>query len=264
MKPWVHIVLLALASCGDQNNWIAEEALREGNAAYQDSAYVAAVEKYATASFDPKAMHNSGKSNYRANDHGNSVADLTTVVEMTEDPELLADAYHDLGNARLMHSNWADSMRAMIEENIRSIALDGDDIAAKLRKAVVRDSLKNEKTRLVQLSDSALAQSVIAFKQALRRDPADEDTRYNLALSKHLLPLREKERNENGDEKKNDQELSERAKALIKQADELVDAYKFKQALELLQLGMKEDPTLAKEEEYVKKLEVVTKAAEAS
>lgn len=264
MRYLLIIALLLLAACGDRNQQIAEEAIRAGNAHYRSSDYVLAVDEYAKANFDPRALHNSAKAHYRAADHAQAVADLAATLEIMDDTIHIADAYHDMGNARLMHSRWADSMSVIAGERSAAIQLEGDDIAEKVRQAVVRDSLSTEGTRLAQLSDSALAQSVIAFKNALRHDPKDEDTRYNLAFSQKLLAAREKERREADEDKEKNKELSERAKALMKKADELVEVFKFNEALELLQRGMAEDPTLAKEKEYVQKLEVVTKAAEAS
>ena len=63
------------------------------------------------------------------------------------------------------------------------------------------------------------------------------------------------------DEKK---ELSERAKLIMKRADELVEQHKFKEALEVMEQGLKQDATLQKEKEYMDKLGVVTKAASAT
>jgi hypothetical protein len=48
---------------------------------------------------------------------------------------------------------------------------------------------------------------------------------------------------------------------ILQKADELVDAYKFAEALALLNAGLKQDPTLEQRKDYMEKLELVQKAA---
>ncbi len=50
---------------------------------------------------------------------------------------------------------------------------------------------------------------------------------------------------------------------LVQRADSLVEQYKFNEALDVLEDGLERDPSLKKEEEYMKKLETVTDAATA-
>jgi tetratricopeptide (TPR) repeat protein len=257
------IAIILFAGCGDQERYQADQAIRTGNSHYRSERYLEAAQRYGEASFDARAVHNKGKAHYRAGEPEQAVEQLNAATAMMQEPEHRAHAYHDLGNASLMNSRWADSMSKVMTENIGAIRMEGDDIAGKLRLAVVRDSMRMERKLLIHLTDSALAQGVQAFKEALRNDPTDEDTRYNLALGQRLLASREKTRREAGEQPEKDEPLSERARLLIQQADELVEAFRFKDALELLQRGLQEDPTLAREKQYIDKLDVVTRAADA-
>ena len=72
----------------------------------------------------------------------------------------------------------------------------------------------------------------------------------------------ENDKDQNKDKDK-DKGLSERAKLIMQKADELVDQYLFKDALKVMNDGLKADPTLKQQQEYMHKLDVVTKAAEA-
>ncbi len=49
-------------------------------------------------------------------------------------------------------------------------------------------------------------QAVEAYRQALRRDPSDEDTRYNLAYAQSLLKKQQQQQNKDQQQKKEDQQ----------------------------------------------------------
>ena len=49
----------------------------------------------------------------------------------------------------------------------------------------------------------------------------------------------------------------------MQQADEMVERYEFTKALNLLRDALKTDPTLQQRQDYMNKLDVVTKAAAA-
>ena len=128
-----------------------------------------------------------------------------------------------------------------------------------------RDSLQRQRNGLDHLVDSALTEGAEQFKNTLRRTPQDEDARHNLAIAQRLIAARPKNPGGNGSNKKDEKkELSERAKLIMKRADELVEEHKFQEALEVLEQGLKQDATLQKEKEYMDKLGVVTKAARAT
>ncbi len=265
MKNAYAIALALFAiSCGDARERAAEDALRHGNASYREGRFMVAVERYGEALHDARVLHNSGKAAYRAKDHDLAVERLRATTEVFQDPIHQAAAFHDLGVERVMQARWADSMSVVLAEKVAGLSADETDIASRVRLAVERDSLRQQRTQMISLTDSALVRAIDAFKQALLRVPTDEDTRYNMALSQRLLATREKDRQEKDGDKDEQKELSEHAKALMAQADELVEQHRFKEALELLKGGLQKEPSLAKEKEYMDKLEVVTKAAEAT
>lgn len=261
MRTWPVIALLLLAGCIDRQAQLAEDALRAGNAKYKASEFAAAQQDYESALFDPRVRHNAGKAAYRSGDLPAATNHLAEVPEMFTDPNSSASAYHDLGNAWLLRSKEADSLGSVLSRDVENVHADQQDIAGRLRAAVVRDSLRRKSSEMYQLVDSALTTSINAYEQALRRVPTDEDTRYNLALALSLQKQNEEKRNKDKDKK--DEQLSERARQLMAKADQLVDEYKFKEALDLLTKGLQEDPSLQQKKEYMDKLEVVTKAAEA-
>ena len=87
-----------------------------------------------------------------------------------------------------------------------------------------------------------------------------------MALVQRRIAARVEEKsngpNDQNDEKKNEG-LSEKAKMLMQQADEMVERYEFTKALNLLRDALKTDPTLQQRQDYMNKLDVVTKAAAA-
>jgi tetratricopeptide (TPR) repeat protein len=264
MERHLPLLLILFVSCGDGSLREADDALRAGNNAYHAGRYANARDRYEQALHDPRVQHNAAKASYRIMEWDSALERATGAKALFEDPGHRSDALHDLGNTRVMQAAWADSVARSIDAQLAASGAAPDDIAGRVKLAVVRDSLRKEKTRMLHLSDSALVQGVVAYKQALRLDPQDEDSRYNFAYAAQLVAAREKERREQQDQEKNDQELSEKAKQLIARADELVEEYRFKEAHDLLQQGLQEDPSLAREKQYIDKLEVVTRAAEAT
>jgi tetratricopeptide (TPR) repeat protein len=255
--------LMLLTACADEQTRKAELALQEGNARYQQGRFVPAMDAYADGLHDGRVQHNSGKAAYRAGEWHKAVEHLGSATGMFSDTVHLASAWHDLGNARLKQAQWADSMALALAAQLAEPAPASADIADRVRLALVRDSLRTERSRLVHLTDSALQVGEKAYRQALRLAPTDEDTRFNLVLARRLIASQRKDKGSEKEPDKRQQELSERARQLMQQADELVEAYRFKEALELLQRGLKEEPSLAREEQYINKLNVVTQAAEA-
>lgn len=266
MKRMAHIAVLVLATaCGDASQRAAEKALHEGVPPYREGRYVDAATIYGAATNDPRVAYNLGNTFLKQHLLDTAVYTYAQAIERgTNDPDD-AMSWYNLGNGWAILAHDADSMADHGEEALRGMRIAGDDIAMRLRSIVARDSVQQDLQRLEHLVDSALAQSAEAYRNTLRRTPTDEDARYNLALVQERIAMRMKEAAEKaGNQKKDkDQELSERALKLMQQADELVDQYKFTEALKLLQDGLKADPSLKQKQEYMNKLDVVTKAAQA-
>ncbi len=268
MKQAAYIVVMALTACGTPAERAAERALREGVKTYRTQQFDQAAATYGQASFDTRVAYNLGNALYRQAQWDTAMATFGQAIASSQVGPHQAPAFHNLGNGWMQLAVQADSLVEQAAAQLSTIRIDGEDIAWKVRQFVVRDSLRTAQRELSHLIDSALVQGSEAYKNALRRSPADEDTRHNLALAQGLIAARTKKaaeesaKDQNKDKDK-DKGLSERAKLIMQKADELVEQYLFKDALKVMNDGLKADPTLKQQQEYMHKLDVVTKAAEA-
>lgn len=266
MRRPIHIALMPflLLACGDAAQHAAEEALHEGAVPYREGRFEDAAAIYAGATHDPRVRFNLGNALYRMQLADSATRTYRTNEPALEDTALRSAVRYNLANGWTTIALATDSAIATCDKELESTLIQGDDIAMKLRMAVARDSLVRVRQQLDHLEDSALAQGAAAYKEALRLSPTDEDARYNLALVQQRIAQRRKEAEQRKkDQQKNeDKALSEKALLLMKKADELVDLYKFTEALKVLQDGLKAEPTLQQKQDYMNKLDVVTKAAQ--
>jgi tetratricopeptide (TPR) repeat protein len=263
---WTYLLLLPAIACGTPEEQAAERALHEGAESYRAEQYAEAADHYAKATHDPRVTYDLGNALYRMSLLDTAIVAYSAAIERSTEPTEQAVAYHNLGNAWSLMADRADSASKELDERVKGMKIEGDAIAAKVRQIVLRDSLVAAQRASEQLVDSALAQGSDAYKGALRRVPTDEETRLNLALVQRRIAARVEEKsngpNDQNDEKKNEG-LSEKAKMLMQQADEMVERYEFTKALNLLRDALKTDPTLQQRQDYMNKLDVVTKAAAA-
>lgn len=266
MKYLVHSALILLVACGNPAERAAEQALREGESHYRAGQFEKADSVYAQASFDPRVAYNLGNTYFRQEQLDTAIKTFTRSIEGAATGPEQARAQYNLGNSWMALAYNADSLEKNGADKLSQIRIEGDDIALKVRQFVVRDSIQTELVALAHLVDSALAQGSEAYKNSLRRTPKDEDARHNLGLAQGMIAARVKEAAERATKDKKDDKdkgLSERAKAIMAKADELVEQYKFTEALKVMQDGLKTDPTLQQRQDYMHKLDVVTKAAQA-
>lgn len=266
MKWSIYSALIFLAACGTPAERAAEHALHEGVNDYRAERYPQAAAVCAQASFDPRVAYNLGNALYKQALYDTALTTYDQAIASTPVASEQAAAFHNLGNSWMQLALSADTLGIQAADQLSKIRIEGDDIGWKVRQFVVRDSLRTARQQLVHLVDSALLQGSSAYKNALRRKPEDEGSRHNLALAQRMIAARVKEAAEKAKKdgsKDKKPELSERAKLIMQQADELVEQYKFKEALKVMNDGLKADPTLQQQQEYMHKLDVVTKAAEA-
>ncbi|MBL7947152.1 MAG: hypothetical protein JNN32_13900 [Flavobacteriales bacterium] len=267
MRPIAYIAVLFLATaCGDAQQRAAERALYTGEHPYREGRFDAAARIYAEADHDARVAYNLGNALLQQQLTDSSIQAYIKGFSEEQGDSVNAMTYHNLGNAWATLALKADTAAKKGRERMKNMPVDGTDLVTKVRNIVMLDSITQENMKLDQVVDSALAQSADAYKNGLRRRPSDEDTRYNLALVQQHIAARvkeAKEREKNKEKDKDQQELSERAKRLMQQADSLVDRYQFTKALEILQAGVKADPSLQQKQDYMNKLDVVTKAAKA-
>lgn len=98
-----------------------------------------------------------------------------------------------------------------------------------------------------------LQESLAFFKEALKANPGNEEARYNYELVKKKL----KDKKENDQEEKDDKDKekpSDYAKKLKEQAEALVGQRKYKDALDLMNNGLKKDPSVAHYSDFINRL----------
>lgn len=98
-----------------------------------------------------------------------------------------------------------------------------------------------------------LQESLAFFKEALKANPGNEEARYNYELVKKKL----KDKNENDQKDKDDKEKdkpSDFAKKLKEQAEALVGQRKYKNALDLMNNGLKKDPSVTHYSDFINRL----------
>ena len=264
MKRLLYIAVVTVFGCGTAEQRLANRALRDGGIHYEDGAFAAADSAYARAEADHRCVYNRGNAAFRTGEWSDAIAHYTLAANMDSSTAAQARARFGLGNAHFAESRDADTTIPRVQRELAGIRVEGPDIAQKLSQYVLRDSLVREVALLDAQIDSSLAAAILSYKAALRFAPADDSLRFNLVLAQRQFALREAEKARrdggNGDKDK-DQALSARAKMLMQHADSLVEIYRFRDALDMLQRGLQQDPTLKSRKDYMDKLDLVTKAA---
>lgn len=101
-----------------------------------------------------------------------------------------------------------------------------------------------------------LKEALNNFKLALKSDPGNEDARYNYELLKKILD----EQQQQQEDENEDIKPSEYARKLKQQADNLAAQNMFAQALQIMQMGLKEDETVAAYNQFISKLHDVVES----
>lgn len=108
-------------------------------------------------------------------------------VAISESPENAAAPFN-LGNAYYNNETYSEAFGRFKEA--------GESATAKTEKHNAYHNMGN-----VFMKRKEYAKAVEAYKEALRNDPTDEETRYNLALAKELLKQDEENKDQNEDNK---------------------------------------------------------------
>lgn len=104
-----------------------------------------------------------------------------------------AVAPYNLGNALYKKENYNEAFGRFKEA--------GEAAAGKAEKHKAYHNMGN-----VFMKNKEYEKAVEAYKEALRNDPSDEETRYNLALAKEMLKKEQNENQNKEDEEKEDQQ----------------------------------------------------------
>lgn len=98
-------------------------------------------------------------------------------------------------------------------------------------------------------------QAIEAYKEALRIDPADRDAKHNLEMARARLEQNEQDQEQDQNDDQNQQlEPSAFARQLKGQADLLVSQRFYRQAVELMEKGLRSDETVGAYNDYIERL----------
>lgn len=164
-----------------QNEELAH--VRDGNRAFKEGRYPASELSYKKAleanANSAKGAFNLGDALFQQERYQEAAEQFELSAQMQQDPTAKAQAYHNLGNARLQQAqNPAPQQPGQAPQPQQGQA-------------------------------NPLQQSVEAYKQALRYNPNDEDTRYNLAYAQKLLQQQQQQQQnqqQNQDQQNQDQQ----------------------------------------------------------
>ena len=109
-----------------------------------------------------------------------------------------ADAIYNLGNALMQQQKAKEAMEQF-------------DAASKIEKDKMKLSHIYHNMGVILQSSKQLPQCIEAYKEALRNNPHDDETRYNLALAqKQLKDQQQQQQDQNKDEQKQDQKQDDK------------------------------------------------------
>lgn len=135
-----------------------------------------------------------------------------------------------------------------------------DDAITHYNRASKITSGKKEKSEVFHNLGNAYMQkkeykkAIESFKNALRNNPKDNETRYNFALAKKLLENQEKQKNQNPPDLPKPTEFAKEMKA---KADSLAQGGKFNLALGLMKQAVEKDSTVMHFQTFMDKLNEV-------
>lgn len=150
--------------------------LRKGNRAFANGNYDVSAENYQKA-VDANVKSNRGKFNlgdalYQQEKYTEAAQQFSTTAQLSDDPNVQFESWHNLGNALL----------------------------AQAKSMPPAPSQEGEPSK-----EQVLSSSIEAYKEALRLNPKDEDTRYNLAYAKQLQ-AQQQDQNQNSDQNNENQD----------------------------------------------------------
>lgn len=171
-KLFIYILLLLSISVFAQQE---RSMARKGNRFYADSAYAEAEIAYRKA-LDENAMLREAQFNLantaiRQEKFDEAIEQFEILASTSEDKAEYAEIYHNMGNAYL---------------------------------GKYQESLQDQEK--AKSAGEILDKSIEAFKQSLRRNPSDDETRYNLAVAQKLKEEGPPEQNQQDQQDQQDQE----------------------------------------------------------
>ena len=166
---------------------------------------IGSFSNFVMAQLNEKLELNEGVKSYEQGDY--KTAEQHFLNSFNENPEY-STAIYNAGNAAYLDGNF-ESAREYYDQYINTIE-DKNEKAEALHN-IGNTYLKNFKEKK---DGKSLAESINFYKESLRNNPSDEDTRYNLAYALNQLQQQQQQEknndqqqnNDNKDQQKNDQE----------------------------------------------------------
>lgn len=156
--------------------------VRKGNKLYADSLFQKAEENY-----------------------------LKAIDKNADSPE----AQFNLGNAYLNEQKGEESYKqyaaaARVMESMRDKMIQSGDANAKdIKKIKDETAMAYHNMGVISYAAQDYAGAVGAYKEALKNNPADDETRYNLALAMHMLKQQQQDQQQEQNQDKQDQQEQE-------------------------------------------------------
>lgn len=165
---------------------------------------IGSFSNFVMAQLNEKLELNEGVKSYEQGDY--KTAEQHFLNSFNENPEY-STAIYNAGNAAYLDGNF-ESAREYYDQYINTI--ENKNEKAEALHNIGNTYLKNFKEKK---DGKSLAESINFYKESLRNNPSDEDTRYNLAYALNQLKQQQQEKNndqqqnnDNKDQQKNDQE----------------------------------------------------------
>ena len=198
----------------------------------------------ASSQNDVRPLIEKGNAFYNKEDYRNAAVQYKHACQLDS---LSFDAWYNFGNA-------------LCKMNKYILASDAYDKAMKLTADKTLKANIFHNAGNMECDQKHYAKAINLYKQALILNPTDEDTRYNLAFAQEEFRKEEEARKMlekmNNQLKKDEKpKPSKFAEECMKKAMELVQQFKFEDALKLMQDGKEKDKTVDLFNDFIKKLE---------
>lgn len=177
----IRILAVILAVGATQSMWAQRnerDFVRKGNRFYQDSLYIKAEENYLKA------------------------IDLESGS---------AEAQFNLANSYLQQQKGEESYKQYLEA-AHVMELERDKLISdgaserEIRESKERTAMAYHNMGVLSQAAQDYAGAVGAYKEALRNNPADDETRYNLALAMHMLKQQQQQQQDQQDQQQEQQQ----------------------------------------------------------
>lgn len=189
---------------------------------------------FTVAAFGQKTSRNylrSGNKLYKDSTFVKAEVDYRKALEL--DPQS-GDAMYNLGNSLLMQQKAKDAMEQF-------------EASAKIEKDKMKLSHIYHNMGVILQSSKQYPQCIEAYKNALRNNPKDDETRYNLALAQKMLKdQQQKQDQDKKNEQKQDQKKDDKQKNKDQQEQKNKDQQQNKQQQQQNQMSKQNAEQLLK------------------